>query len=313
VLQSHHLLERILKEQVIDLVVFENRSVMPLASVARRLSPSTVFVLNAYNIDHRLLAQEYRAPGGNSRRKRKSYRTALWQERNLGRYVDTFWACSEVDRRVLEETSGLAGSTIPNGVDTTGLPFSTPRTTTGTVLFCGSLSYHPNAEGLRWFGEQVWSDIRERVPEACLHIVGRGGNDRSFGALCEQPGVELVGEVASVIPHYHAADLAICPLMSGSGTRLKILEAMSLGCPVVSTTPGAEGIDVADDTHILLADTPTAFADAVVRLLKERELRERLRRRARELVEKTYDWNVIGDRMNAAVERLLARRRRECG
>ena len=110
--------------------------------------------------------------------------------------------------------------------------------------------------------------VTSRIPEARLTIVGRGGNRSDFEAWADEEGVNYVGEVESVLDYYHRAALSVCPLRIGSGTRLKILEAMSTGTPVVSTTAGAEGLLESCSRALAIADDPEAFSDAVCRLLR---------------------------------------------
>ncbi|HEV2714426.1 MAG TPA: glycosyltransferase family 4 protein, partial [Terriglobales bacterium] len=138
---------------------------------------------------------------------------------------------------------------------------------------------------------------------------GYGAKPTDFAALRQDPFVDFIGEVDEVPPHYYQTSLSVVPLLEGSGTRVKILEAMSLGSPVVSTRIGAEGIEAERGLEILLADEPREFAAAVSRLLAEPQLFENLRRAARRLVEQKYDWRMIGREINRQVEQLAARRR----
>lgn len=154
---------------------------------------------------------------------------------------------------------------------------------TPVLLFVGSLTYEPNIDGLEHFVAEVLPAVRAEVPDAVLRIVGQGRSARAE-ALAATPGVQLVGEVASVGPELAAANLAVVPVRFGGGTRIKILEALAHGVPVVSTTAGAEGLAVVDGEHLLLADAPTAFADACVRLLLDRPTADRLAARGTELL-----------------------------
>jgi len=115
--------------------------------------------------------------------------------------------------------------------------------------------------------------------------------------LATRDDVIVTGEVPDVRPYYQQAKVSVVPLRSGGGTRIKILEAMACGRPVVSTSVGCEGLHVVDGEHLLVADTPADFAERVVTLLKDQALRERLSRKARELVESQYDWSVMGERL----------------
>ena len=138
---------------------------------------------------------------------------------------------------------------------------------------------------------------------AHLWVTGRADTLPASHALRHTEGVTLTGFLDDVRPAVQGADVCVVPLFAGGGTRLKILEAMALGTPVVSTTLGAEGIDARDGEDILLADTPAAFARAVLSLLTDAALRERVRVNARRLVEHSYGW----DRIGAQWQDLLAR------
>jgi polysaccharide biosynthesis protein PslH len=308
-LRCAHLVESILAEVEIDAVIFEELGAMATAPLARRLRPPARRVVNLYNVNHRLMGQELAAATDSARRAAlaRSLRDAEWQERHLGRYVDAFLACSDDDRVILEGCSGLQGYTVPNGVDTEYYRFEEqPCAGRGAhLLFCGSLTYAPNVDGLKWFSEAVWPLVLQAQPAAELTIVGRGGTAGAMPWLDAAPRVRLVGEVPDTRPYYASAAVAICPLRMGSGTRLKVLEAMSAGTPVVSTTIGAEGICAVPGEHILLSDTLQEFAQGVTQLLTGAAFAERMRRNARGLVARVYDWNRIGEEMNAALAGMM--------
>ena len=306
VLNSHHLIRRVLTENRIDAVVFEHLSTMKAAPLVRRLSPGSVRILDAHNVDHKLYAQELASRHGQAipDRERRILAQTKWTEENLGRFVHGFWACSDRDRDALQALSGLGGFTIQNGIDTVARPFdpNPAKARIKTLLFCGSLSYGPNQKGLEWFRKEVWPQLRKADPSVRLRIIGSGAQPDQYAELGADSTVEFLGEVDTVLPHYRQSSVCIVPLLEGSGTRLKILEAMSLGNPVVSTRIGAEGIEASDGEHILLADDPNAFTSAILRLLHEPITFNNMRRAARRLVEARYDWALIGDRMNAALK-----------
>jgi glycosyltransferase involved in cell wall biosynthesis len=134
-------------------------------------------------------------------------------------------------------------------------------------------------------------------PELKLLIVGSGQLPEGFEPLMIDPSLVFTGSVADVKPFYEKAAVAIVPLLNGSGTRLKILEAMSFGLPVVSTAKGAEGIDYSEGMDILLANDEIEFANKLTSLLENKEKRILMSKAGRELVEKKYDWNLIGKLM----------------
>jgi glycosyltransferase involved in cell wall biosynthesis len=143
------------------------------------------------------------------------------------------------------------------------------------------------------------------VPDARLYVVGPQP-PRLVDRLAVTGPVIVTGGVPDVRPYYQRSRIAIVPLRAGGGTRLKILEAMALGRPVVSTSIGCEGLDVRDREHLLIADTEASFAESVIELLGCAELRERLTRNARGLVESRYDWEIVNRTLADVYRRVLA-------
>jgi sugar transferase (PEP-CTERM/EpsH1 system associated) len=183
---------------------------------------------------------------------------------------------------------------VPNGVDTTEFaPTTGEKTDCPALIFTGTLSYAPNAEGILWFVRAIWPLIRSAVPDVQLRIVGREPPPEVLALASNQ--IRIYGDVPDVRPYLHGACLAIVPLLHGGGTRLKILEALACVLPVVSTTLGAEGLDTVPGRDLLIADDAAAFAEQTVRLLRNPALRAGLGRAGRALVEQRYNWRAIVD------------------
>jgi glycosyltransferase involved in cell wall biosynthesis len=213
---------------------------------------------------------------------------------------------SEIEgQRLRAVAAGTAVSLVPNGVDTAVLR-PLPEAAVGKrLIFVGHLRYPPNIDAVRFLAHHILPALHARIPEARLTVVGDGAP----GALGEFRGrddIDLVGRVPSPLPYYQDAHVAVVPLRAGGGTRLKILEAMALGRPVVSTPLGCEGLAVEDDKHLLIADDAEGFVAAVARLLTDRALAGRLTLEARALVERDYDWTGIADRLLRVYDELLA-------
>jgi len=155
------------------------------------------------------------------------------------------------------------------------------------VLFQASFDYGPNADAARWLAAEVAPLIRERVPGTTIRLVGR--TSAQVAALADEPAVTVTGRVPVIEEELAKADVVVVPVRSGSGTRLKILEAFAHRIPVVSTTLGAEGLDVEDGVHLLVADSPEAIAEACGRLHDDPELRNRLVYGAQELFRRRYE------------------------
>jgi polysaccharide biosynthesis protein PslH len=168
------------------------------------------------------------------------------------------------------------------------------------ILFSGKMDYRPNVDAMLWFGSEIWPKIRAARPETTWAIAGQKPH-RRLARLRELPGVTVTGRVEDVRPYLAGATVYVMPFRMGSGTRLKLIEAMAVGVPMVSTRLGAEGFPVEDGRELLLAEEPEAFARAVLRLLDDEELRARLRAAGRHLAWQ-YDWRRVMPRLVAVYE-----------
>jgi glycosyltransferase involved in cell wall biosynthesis len=189
------------------------------------------------------------------------------------------YVCSAIDRAKLAGRTGAEVRVLPNAVRTReGVP---PRPLDGPFLFVGTLGYYPNEDACRW----LVGEIAPRVPEIAFRVVGTGATEGLRRRLGPST-VRLIGEVADVAPAYHEASVVVVPLRAGGGTRIKILEAFAFRRPVITTTAGLEGLDVAHEACVLVADTPEEFAHACRRLRDDRGLAERLVANAHAWVER---------------------------
>jgi glycosyltransferase involved in cell wall biosynthesis len=166
------------------------------------------------------------------------------------------------------------------------------------------MDYPPNIDAAAWFCEAILPAVRARLPGFEFRIVGRDPTPQ-VRALARRPGVVVTGEVPEIAPHLADCLALVVPLRAGGGTRLKILEALALGRPVVATPLGAEGLGLADGETVLLAETAAQFADRLAALAGSPALRERLARQGRALVEARYDWRHCLSGLDRLYERLL--------
>ena len=228
-------------------------------------------------------------------------------ERQALRAADAVIAVSEEDRRQLQLLAGTERPIhcIPNAiaVDDYRWEGPAPAETRFDVVFTGKMDYRPNVDGVLWFAEAVWPLVRRGRPAATWAIVGQRPHAR-LEALRGAPGITLTGRVPQVQPYLAGAGVYVLPLRIGSGTRLKLIESMAAGCAVVSTTVGAEGFPVSDGRELLLADTPEAFAAAVLALLDDAPLRAALGERARAFAA-NYDWRRIAPLLDRVYDELL--------
>jgi glycosyltransferase involved in cell wall biosynthesis len=201
-------------------------------------------------------------------------------------------AVSEIDRAAMADMTDVSRiSVVPTGVDAHAFrPEFRNETPSPEVLFLGSMDWEPNIDAVQYFCERMWPSIRSAVPEARFRVVGR--NPPLSVRRLASDSVEIVGRVPSVTEHLYRAAVFVVPLRAGGGTRLKIYEAMGAAKAVVSTSIGAEGLDVRDGENIVIADDPSAFTSAVIHLLRDGIERRRLEDGALLLAER-YDWSAV--------------------
>ena len=185
---------------------------------------------------------------------------------------------------------GVPRVVVPNGVDLDRYAFRAEPAAEEIVFYVGDLTWPPHAEGMAWFRREVWPLVVRERPLARAHVMGRGTVAGRTGG----DGLTFLGEGSDTRPYWRTAAVAVVPLRAAAGTRLKILEAASCGVPVVSTSVGAEGLDLADGSEILIADAPEDFAAAVSRLLGDPAARRAQAAAARRRVEERYGWDAIG-------------------
>jgi glycosyltransferase involved in cell wall biosynthesis len=182
----------------------------------------------------------------------------------------------------------------PNALPPTPLPAAGDQE---AIVFSGNMEYHPNVTAVRFFRLEIWPRLRERWPNLVWRLVGKNAAAvRRF--TTGDPRIEVAGPVVDAVCELARSRVAVVPLLTGSGTRLKILEAWAAGLPVVSTTIGAEGLPVRDGENVLLADGAEAFAIAVTRLLTCTELRRQIGSAGRLLLEKEFTWETAWKKLD---------------
>jgi glycosyltransferase involved in cell wall biosynthesis len=201
-------------------------------------------------------------------------------------------AVSDEDALALGAQTAVPVSVLPNGSALEPVPRIAPGARP-TLLFTGTMSWPPNHEGILWFVSEVWPHVVAEIPGARLLVVGRRPDQKVNSLAAQDPRIHVTGEVPEMQPYYQEATVVVAPLLSGSGTRLKLLDAFAVGRPVVSTTMGAAGLAVSDGHEVLIADSPTAFARQVLLLLGDGALRERLVSNAWGLVREHYHWDAL--------------------
>jgi glycosyltransferase involved in cell wall biosynthesis len=213
---------------------------------------------------------------------------------------------SEVDRIILKVLQpGLDISVVPNGIDSRMCqPCINGGQREKNILIVGSMDYAPNVDAVMYFYREIFPVIREKMPECTLTIVGRKIPD-DIQRLKADAKVMVEANVKEVGPYYRKAIVSAVALRSGGGTRLKILESMAFGIPVVSTSIGCEGLEIKNGQDILIADTPAEFANRVLEVIRSPVLWDKISRNARKVVEEKYDWDQIAETLEGIYEELV--------
>jgi polysaccharide biosynthesis protein PslH len=213
---------------------------------------------------------------------------------------------SDQDKRIISQwvcSDHIA--VVPNGVDIDFFERESGEEIPKSIIFIGSLDWRPNVDCVIYFLDEIWPLIKNSFPEAKFAVVGRNPLPRLASRIADEPAVTLHGSVEDVRPFINSAQVCIVPLRIGSGSRLKILEALAMEKPVVSTSVGAEGLDLENGRHVLIADNPADFADAVKRLFLNPAYRHSLALEGRQLAKEKYSWRILAEKLESEWQRTI--------
>lgn len=285
--------EKLASEQF-DLVHFD---MLPLAQYASLLG-NIPYVLNNHNVESLLL------------KRRAANADALTEKiffSNQGKSLHHFEAevcakaketfvCSQIDADILQDLSPAANiSVVENGVDTHFFSPGKPEPTENSLVFVGGMGWFPNKDGMIFFMEEVMPKILAEIPDTKLTLVGK-----STGVQIPEQvknNITVTGFVDDFRPIVASAAVYILPIRVGSGTRLKLLEAMSMGKAIVSTSVGAEGVNLSAGENIIYADDASTFAQGIITLLTDRKQNAYFGHSARDVATSKYDWDIIANKL----------------
>jgi polysaccharide biosynthesis protein PslH len=300
-------LNRTMRQCVPSVILLSELDSLLLVPSIRKHHPQTPIILDMHNVNHVLL-QQYSFDVANGPKYKAQAKQVLQLESSLAGKVDYVFTCSNNDLQIFQTLNNvsLKGSVIPNGVDTKAAPFDTNdnKHSIRNLIYCASLTTKANIDGLLWFHHEIWPHVKKQVPDLQLTVVGGGSDNPQVTSVHLDKSVVFAGRVEDLNDFYRNASVSICPIRIGSGTRLKIVEAMSYGNPVVSTSLGCEGLNVVDGENLIIRDTAEEFASGIVSLLNQSDKFHQIRKSARDFAESTFDWNVIGKKMNDAFAEL---------
>ena len=230
-------------------------------------------------------------------------------EGELMKAVDHVLAVTDVDRAGLEEALAFSKvmpgnrvapvAIIPIAVDTQQLQSIKRKPGSKNIVTLGTLHYPPNADGIRWFFNEVFPLIRQRVPDTTLTIIGKNPPQDFLDLAARDPMIKVTGYVPELPPYLEQSALMVVPVRAGGGMRVRILEAFAYAMPVVTTAIGLEGIQAEPEREVLVADAAVDFADRVIELLENAGLQQKLSMNGRRLAETRYDWQVVLAAMKA--------------
>jgi sugar transferase (PEP-CTERM/EpsH1 system associated) len=275
-------------------------------------STKTPIILFTHNVESEVWERQYRISTNPIRKLMFwiEYRRLTRAERYYAKRCAHVCAVSEANRRFFGRYVGGAENVtlLPTGVDTEYFQPSPEPPKERTLVFTGSMDWAPNQDAFEYFYQEILPLIRAEGPEVETWIVGRNPSAAQRKLAKNDPKVHLTGRVDDVRPYMHQGSLYILPMRSGSGTRLKVFEAMASGKAIVSTPVGAEGLPVTDGENIVLANDAAKFAEAVIRLIRDPAMRQRLEKNARALAENGLSWRAATHHLENAILKTVGER-----
>jgi glycosyltransferase involved in cell wall biosynthesis len=288
-----------------DVVHFDTLGLAPYRKIFTRSAKT----LDHHNIESDMMLRRARIESNPAKR------FYFWQEglrlRRYERYVcrefDLNLTCSELDTKRLQAVSpGVAVAEVPNGVDTEYFRLNQEPERPLSLVFAGNMSWYPNAAAMLFFAEKIWPALKKKLPGVTMDVIGANPSPRLSALATRDRDFRVRGFVPDVRTDITTAALYVCPIMDGGGTKLKILDALAMGKPIVAHPIACEGINLRDGEDVVFAREPSEFVDAIVTLFGNPQWRRRLSANARSLAESSYSYSVIGRRLVSAVEHSYA-------
>ena len=255
-------------------------------------------VLDAHNVEFEIIRRYSGTLGWSPVRllAELEWRRLEHYERRFYPTCRLIFAVSDVDRRTIHRFAGQGVTvvSVPISVDAQTVAQNRHTTREPEILFVGGLHWPPNADAVAYFIDEIFPAVRNRVPGARLTIVGKG-SEQLEQRVGPREGIRFTGHVESVEPFFESCRVMVVPIRSGSGMRVKILDALARQVPTVTTSVGCEGIDVIPGTHVLVGDTAADFAQEVIRVLTDDSLPRRLGEAGRQLILQRYDVPAVAE------------------
>lgn len=293
-------LKKLLEDFTFDVVHFDTLGLAQYISFVK----GSAVVLNHHNIESYMMERRARLESN-------IIRSYYWnREARRLRKAEMQW-CPKFNKNIVvskDDEDLLSGSVpgiettiVPNGVDTS---FFTPRPDPEgrTLLFCGGLGWYPNRQAIQHFFDRIWPKLVRRIPDVEIFVVGRTPPTWLRRLTASDPRIHAPGFVEDVRPYFRRATAYVCPIRDGGGTRLKILDALAMGLPVIATPFACSGLTLEDNKEVLLAEKADDFVSRIEEVLSNTSLRKRLATAGRKAVENKYSWTTIGASLYSAYE-----------
>ncbi|MBE7178372.1 MAG: glycosyltransferase family 4 protein [Mucilaginibacter polytrichastri] len=296
-------LRKFLQQNKVDVVQLEGLFVMPYVDVIRKYSQAKI-VYRMHNVEYHIWQQLAFAEKNPVK---KAYLSLLTRrlhkyEADTLNWPDAIFTMTSVNEAEVRKMGGTKPvGNFPISLNLKNYLVKEAQAEHPGIFHLGSMDWLPNLEALEWFLQNIWPTVTARFPDVKFYIAGRGIPERFTGM---GKNVVIVSNVPDAVEFMNSKSIMVVPLLSGSGMRVKILEGLALAKCIVSTTLGAEGIEVTDNNNILLADTPESFADALMRCIADKDLCTRLGNEGRKLIEARYEAEVMAGEMMKFYERL---------
>lgn len=298
-------ISEVLKNESFDIIQLETLQMATYLDVIRKLSKAPV-VLRAHNIEHKIwqrIAENCSNPF------KRFYINHLYK--SLKRFeistlnkIDGIVAITPVDARNFDRLSHSTNIiSVPFGINLASLPENLDQPEEASLFHIGTMNWYPNEESIKWLIEKVWPKVLLRLPEIELHLAGRYMPE--WLLKLDKPHIKVDGEVPDVWEYMKRFSIMVVPLFSGSGIRIKIVEAMAAGKAIITTAIGAEGINYENGQHLLIAKDIQSFTDAIVKLCNDKTLRDNLGKNARLLIAKEHDNNKLMQKLTGFYTELL--------
>ena len=293
----------LLRKEKIDLVHFDTISLLQYSL----LIPTTIpIVINHHNIESTMMYRRSKNQKNIAKRLYFNWEAYKLRKLELKYCVKGLnLVVSQLDKeRLLKINSILKVSIIPNGVDIDYFKRITQPYISKSLIFVGGLTWYPNIDAVTYICKEIWPLIIKKEKNTKLFIIGRNPPKKLKRLVEGQDTIQLLGFVDDIRPLMSSVSGYICPMREGGGTRLKVLDALAMGVPLIGTRMSCEGIPVEDGQNVLLADTLEEFEDRIIRVFQEPKLRKKLSKNSRKLIEDQFSFTKIGNKLNNCYERL---------